>query len=154
MKTVHSIWNLLDGDGALKGVKFGTSDNAMLIEISQDTDDGTYPRVSDYMRDINSLEREGASHWINRLTRKKNKLEIDFCGVKIIRENKWTEEAILEFKEPVEVVLGYLDETPFVIDVKKIKGEFDHDYFWTRSGRQDKVANGYEIWFKIESYHG
>lgn len=152
MNTTHSIWSLIDGDGPLKGVKFGTSSNAMLIEVSQDTDDGTYPRVSDYMRDINSLEREGVTHFINRLTRKKNKLEIDFCGVKIIRENKWTDCAILEFEEPIDVVIGQVGDNLIIEKVKRVKGEFDHDYFWTRNGRQDKVANGYEIWFKIESY--
>lgn len=153
MKTTHSIWGVLDGDGTMKGVKFNDSGNAILFEVSQDTDDGTYPRLCDYMRDINSLEREGVSHFINRLTRKRDKTQIEFYdGVKIIRENKWTDEAIIEFKEPVEVVLGYLGETPIVIDVTKIKGTFDHDYFWTRNGRQQKVANGYEIWFKIDKY--
>jgi len=155
MKTTHSIWSLLDGDGPLKGIKMDFGNNCMLFEISQDTDDGTYPTVASYTRDANALDEEGASHWINRLTRKKDKTQIEFYdGVKIIRENKWSHDAVLEFKEPVEVVLGYLDETPFVIDVKKIKGEFIHDWFWTRNGRQDRIANGYEIWFKIESYHG
>lgn len=155
MKTTHSIWSLLDGDGPLKGIKMDFGNNCMLVEVSQDTDDGTYPTVASYTRDANALDEEGASHWINRLTRKKDKTQIEFYdGVKIIRENKWSHEAVLEFKEPVEVVLGYLDETPFVIDVKKIKGEFTHDWFWTRNGRQDRIANGYEIWFKIESYHG
>jgi hypothetical protein len=155
MKTTHSIWSLLDGDGPLKGIKMDFGNNCMLFEISQDTDDGTYPTVASYTRDANALDEEGASHWINRLTRKKDKTQIEFYdGVKIIRENKWSHDAVLEFKEPVEVVLGYLDETPIVIDVKKIKGEFTHDWFWTRNGRQDRIANGYEIWFKIESYHG
>ena len=155
MNTTHSIWSLIDGDGPLKGIKMDFGNNCMLVEVSQDTDDGTYPTVASYTRDANALDREGASHWINRLTRKKDKTQIEFYdGVKIIRENKWSHEAVLEFKEPVEVVLGYLDETPFVIDVKKIKGEFIHDWFWTRNGRQDRIANGYEIWFKIESYHG
>jgi len=155
MKTTHSIWSLLDGDGPLKGIKMDFGNNCMLFEISQDTDDGTYPTVASYTRDANALDEEGASHWINRLTRKKDKTQSEFYdGVKIIRENRWSHEAVLEFKEPVEVVLGYLDETPFVIDVKKIKGEFIHDWFWTRNGRQDRIANGYEIWFKIESYHG
>jgi hypothetical protein len=155
MKTTHSIWSLLDGDGPLKGIKMDFGNNCMLFEISQDTDDGTYPTVASYTRDANALDEEGASHWINRLTRKKDKTQIEFYdGVKIIREDKWSHDAVLEFKEPVEVVLGYLDETPIVIDVKKIKGEFTHDWFWTRNGRQDRIANGYEIWFKIESYHG
>lgn len=152
METTHSIWGILDGDGPLKGVKFGTSNNAIQIEVSQDTDDGTYPTVASYTRDANALDDEGASHFLNRLTRKKNKLEIEYDGVKIIRESRWDNQAILEFKEPIEVVIGQVGDKPIIEKVKKIKGEFDHDWFWTRNGRQDKIANGYEIWFKIESY--
>ena len=152
MKTAHTIWGILDGDGPLKGVRFGRSDNAIQFEVSQDTDDGTYPRLCDYMRDINALERDGASHFLNRLTRKKDKTQLDFEGVKIIRDSKWDSEATLEFKEPIEVVIGQIGEMLIVEKVKRIKGEFDHDYFWTRNGRQDKVANGYEIWFMIEEY--
>jgi hypothetical protein len=29
-------------------------------------------------------------------------------------------------------------------------GEFTHDWFWRNNGRQDKVANGFEIWFNIK----
>lgn len=153
MKTTHSIWSLLDGDGPLKGIKMDFGNICVLFEISQDTDDGTYPTVASYTRDANSLDREGASHWINRLTRKKDKTSIEFYdGAKIIRDSKWTNEAILEFKEPVEIVFAYIGETPVVRDVKKIKGTFTHDWFWTKNGRQDRIANGYEIWFVIESY--
>ena len=152
METTHSIWGILDGDGPLKGVKFGTSNNAIQIEVNQDTDDGTYPTVASYTRDANALDDEGASHFLNRLTRKKNKLEIEYDGVKIIRESRWDNQAILEFKEPIEVVICQVGDKPIIEKVKKIKGEFDHDWFWTRNGRQDKIANGYEIWFKIESY--
>ena len=152
METAHSIWGVLDGDGPLKGIKMDFGNNCMLFEVSQDTDDGTYPTVASYTRDANGLDDEGASHFLNRLTRKKNKLEIDYDGVKIIRESRWDNQAILEFKEPVEVVIGQVGDKPIIEKVKKIKGEFDHDWFWTRNGRQDKIANGYEIWFKIESY--
>jgi hypothetical protein len=124
----------------------------MLFEVSQDTDDGTYPTVASYTRDANALDREGASHFLNRLTRKKDKTLLEYDGVKIIRENKWTEEAVLEFKEPIEILFAYIGETPVVRDVKKIKGTFVHDWFWTKNGRQDRIANGYEIWFVVESY--
>jgi hypothetical protein len=150
--TTHTIWGIIDGDGAAGGVRFGDCDNAILFEVSKDTDDGTYPRLCDYMRDINSLELNGVTHFINRLTRKKNKLEIDYDGVKIIRTAKWQDEAVLEFKEPIDVVVGKVGERLVIEKVKRIKGEFDHDYFWTRNGRQSKVANGYEIWFKIKEY--
>lgn len=152
MKTTHTIWGILDGDDPLKGIRFGESDNAINFEVSQDTDDGTYPRLCDYMRDINALDSEGASHFLNRLTRKKNKLKIAYEGVTIIRDSKWSTDAVLEFKEPVDVVVGKVGERLIIEKVQRIKGEFYHDYFWTKSGRQDKVANGYEIWFKIEEY--
>ena len=152
MTTTHTIWGILDGDGPLKGVKFGTSNNAIQIEVSQDTDDGTYPRLCDYMRDINALDSEGASHFLNRLTRKKNKLKIVYEGVTIIRDSKWSTDAVLEFKEPIDVVVSTVGERLIIEKVQRIKGEFDHDYFWTKNGLQDKVANGYEIWFKIKEY--
>ena len=152
METVHSIWNVLDGDGPFKGIKMDFGNNCMMFEVSQDTDDGTYPTVASYTRDANSLDREGASHFLNKLTRKKDKLEIDYDGVKIIRNSKWDTKAILEFKEPVDVVIGQVGERLITEKVTKIGGEFQHDWFWTRNGRQGKIANGYEIWFVIENY--
>jgi hypothetical protein len=152
METAHSIWGVLDGDGPLKGIKMDFGNNCMLFEVSQDTDDGTYPTVASYTRDANGLDNEGASHFLNRLTRKKNKLEIEYDGVKIIRDSKWDNQAILEFKKPIEVVIGQVGDKPVIKTVTKIGGEFTHDWFWTKSGRQDKIANGYEIWFVIENY--
>ncbi|CAB4175040.1 hypothetical protein UFOVP1247_71 [uncultured Caudovirales phage] len=152
METTHSIWGVLDKDGPLKGIKTSIGNNCMLFDVSQDTDDGTYPTVASYTRDANGLDGEGASHFINRLTRKKNKLEIEYDGVKIIRDSKWDNQAILEFKEPIEVVIGQVGDKPIIEKVTKIGGEFTHDWFWTKNGRQDKIANGYEIWFVIGKY--
>jgi hypothetical protein len=152
METTHSIWGLLDGEGPLKGIKTSIGNNCILFEISQDTDDGTYPTVASYTRDANALDNEGTSHFLNRLTRKKDKTQLDYDGVKIIRDSKWDSEATLEFKEPIDVVIGKIGEKLIIEKVKKIRGEFQHDWFWTRNGRQDKIANGYEIWFVINSY--
>lgn len=152
METTHSIWGVFDKEGPLKGIKMDFGNNCMLFEVSQDTDDGTYPTVASYTRDANGLDEEGASHFINRLTRKKNKLEIEYDGVKIIRESKWDNQAILEFKEPIEVVIGQVGDKPIIEKVTKIGGEFTHDWFWSKGGRQDKIANGYEIWFVIGKY--
>jgi hypothetical protein len=152
METAHSIWGVLDGDGPLKGIKMDFGNNCMLFEVSQDTDDGTYPTVASYTRDANGLDNEGASHFLNRLTRKKNKLEIEYDGVKIIRDSKWDNHAILEFKEPIDVVIGQVGDKPIIEKVTKIGGEFTHDWFWSKHGRQDKIANGYEIWFVIGNY--
>ena len=152
METTHSIWGVFDKDGPFKGIKMDFGNNCMLFEVSQDTDDGTYPTVASYTRDANGLDEEGASHFINRLTRKKNKLEIEYDGVKIIRDSKWDNQAILEFKEPIEVVIGQIGDKPIIEKVTKIGGEFVHDWFWSKNGRQDKIANGYEIWYVIGKY--
>jgi hypothetical protein len=150
--TTHTIWGILDGEGPVKGIKTSFGDNSILFEISQDTDDGTYPTVASYVRDANALDDEGASHFLNRLTRKKDKTKIDYDGVKIVRDSKWSNDATLEFKEPVDVVIGQIGDKPIVEKVKKIKGEFTHDWFWKKNGRQNKIANGYEIWFSITGY--
>lgn len=153
MKTVHSIWNLLDGDGPLGPIETDFGQSCMLFEVSQDTDDGSYPRLCDWMREANSLDREGASHWLNRLTRKANKLKIPFYGgVTIVRDRKWETAAVLEFDQPIEVVMGHVGGRPIIEKVKKIRGEFHHDWFWTKNGLQSKIANGYEIWFEIKEY--
>lgn len=153
MKTVHSIWNLLDGDGPLGSIETDFGQSCMLFEVSQDTDDGSYPRLCDWMREANSLDREGASHWLNRLTRKANKLKIPFYGgVTIVRDRKWETAAVLEFDQPIEVVMGHVGGRPIIEKVKKIRGEFHHDWFWTKNGLQSKIANGYEIWFEIKEY--
>lgn len=154
MTTTHSIWEILDEGVTFKPVDLKSSfiKNAMLFEISEDTDDGTFPRVSDYTRFANSLDSDGTSYFINRLTRKKNKLELDFCGVKITRGSQWDTKAILEFPEPIDVIMGYVGEKAIVEKVKRIQGEFTHDWFFKKSGRQDKIANGFEIWFEVEKY--
>lgn len=153
MKTTHSIWSLLDGDSPLKGTSTQFGRECILFEISQDTDDGCYPRLCDWMRHANSLDSEGTSHWLNRLTRKKNRLSIPYYGgVTIKRDSEWSTDAVLEFDSPIQVVMGMIGERPIIDEVKKIKGSFDHDWFFTRAGRQSKIANGYEIWFSIDEY--
>ena len=156
MTTTHSIWEILDEGVTFEPVDLKSSfiKNAMLFEISEDTDDGTFPRVSDYTRFANSLDSEGTSYFINRLSRKKNKLELDFCGVKITRGSQWDCKAILEFPEPIDVIMGYVGEKAIVEKVKRIQGDFTHDWFFRKSGRQDKIANGFEIWFEVEKYLG
>ena len=156
MKTTHSIWGILDDNEVFEGIDISSSfiKNAMLFEISEDGDDGTFPRVSDYTRFANSLDSEGTSYYLNRLTRKKNKLELDFCGVKVSRESQWDTKAIIEFSDPIEVVMGHVGDKPIIEKVKRMEGSFTHDWFWRKNGRQDKIANGFEIWFEVEKYLG
>lgn len=154
METTFTLWGIEDKI-ALEPISLKHSThvkNSILFERSDDCEDGTYPRVSDYTRLVNKIESEGPAAWVNRLTRKKNKLKIEYLGCTIVREKDWQDEAVLEFKEPIEVVFAHIGEEPVVKHVKKVKGEFTHDWFWLNGGRQDKVANGFEIYFNIKEY--
>jgi hypothetical protein len=155
METSSSIWEIIEENKVLEPRTLKHSHhikNAILFEISDDNEDGTYPRVCDYTRLANKIDADGTSAWLNRLTRKRNKKSIDYWGCKIIRSVDYEDNAILEFETPVKVIFGYVGDEPIIKEVKKVKGEFTHDWFWSKNGRQDKIANGFEIWFNIQEY--
>ena len=155
MKTSNSIWEIIEDGAALtpySGSRSSNIKNAILFEISDDCEDGTYPRVSDYTRLANKIDSDGPAAWLNRLTRKRNKKVIDYYNFKIHRTSDFEDGAILEFETPIEVVFAHIGDTPIIKEVKKIRGEFTHEWFWLSRGRQDKIANGFEIYFNIEEY--
>ena len=156
MESTHTLWDVIE-EGKVLSPYTGSHSSphirkAILFEISEDTEDGTYPRVSDYVRLTNKIEANGTSVWVNRLTRKRNKKSIEFFGCKIERSADYEDEATIEFATPIQVIFGYVGDEPIIKEIKKIKGEFTHDWFWMKSGRQDKVANGFEIWFNIKEF--
>ena len=155
METTHSIWDIIEEDKVLDPYTRKHSyhiKNSILFEISDDNEDGTYPRVCDYTRLANKIDSDGTSVWVNRLTSKKNKKNIEFWGCQIQRTAEYEDEATIEFKTPIKVIFGYIGDEPIIKEVKKIRGEFTHDWFWTKNGRQDKIANGFEIWFNIKEF--
>ena len=153
METSHSLWNIIEDNAAFAGYTRKGFDikNAMLFEISSDDEDGTYPRVCDYTRLANAIDGDGVSAYLNRCA-KRNKLNFNFMGVKVIRDAAYEDKATIEFAEPINVVFGQIGEERIIKKVKKMKGEFTHEWFWTKRGRQQKIANGFEIWFNVKEY--
>ena len=156
METAHSIWEVTDMELPFKGVKFMESQNAMLFDIHEDTDDGTYEKVADWKRFVNKLDNEGTAFFINKLAGKgkRKKTMIEAYDVTIFRKSEWDTDATIEFKEPITVVIGKVGDVEITAEVKRIRGEFDHDYFFKKNGRQQELANGFEIWFKVNEYLG
>lgn len=155
METTHSIWEVTDMELPFKGIKFMESQNAMLFDIHEDTDDGTYEKVADWKRMVKKLDSEGTSFFLNQLARgKRKKTLIEAYDVTIFRKNDWDTDAIIEFKEPIIVHIGKVGDTDITAAVKRVRGEFDHDYFFKKNGRQQEFANGFEIWFKVNEYLG
>lgn len=145
METTHSLWNLIEEEGvALKNNK------EILFEISTDNEDGTYPLIMHYVTFANKIDKEGTSAWLNRMGGKK-KLNFKYLdGVTIIRDAEYESQAKLVFDSPIAIIMGYVGEEPIVTKVTQISGEFCHEWFWTQNPRQNKIANGFEISFKIE----
>lgn len=155
MKTTHSIWDILEEGTVLLPITLQWSNhikNSILFDVHQDTDDGSFPRVSDWTRFANKIDNDGVYRFLNGLTRKKNKLNIRYDQCIIIRDKDWDDEAVIEFDAPIQVVFGHIGDEPIIKEVKKIKGEFTHDWFYTKCGAQDKIANGVEIYFNIHEY--
>lgn len=155
METTHSIWEVTDMEMPFKGIKFMESQNAMLFDIHEDTDDGTYEKAADWKRTVKKLDSDGTSFFLNQLARgKRKKTLIEAYDVTIFRKNDWDTDAIIEFKEPIIVHIGKVGDTDITAAVKRIRGEFDHDYLFKKNGRQQEFANGFEIWFKVNEYLG
>ena len=155
METTSNFWGIIDENKALEPISLSCSSHikeAMLFDVHQDTDDGSFPRVSDWTRFANKIDNDGIYRFLNGLTRKKNKLNIRYDQCTIIRDKDWEDEAVIEFDSPINVVFGRVGDEPIIKAVKKIKGEFTYDWFWTRRGAQDKIANGIEIYFNIHEY--
>lgn len=124
--------------------------NEMILEISSDDEDGTYPLVSHYVRLLNRIDKYGASAWLNWGKRKPLTVDLGYC--KVIRESKFSNIGKLVFDEPIKVNFGNIGNDYIIKEVTEIEGEFSYDYFWKNKGRQNKIPNGFEIIFQVSNY--
>jgi len=116
---------------------------SLFIDTTEDTDDGTWLRVSDYVRFANKVN-EGDTRAIQNylIGAKRNKLD---WGVFVLEKDS-DDGLIVTFHEPIRVLFGEVGGTPVIQEVNKLKGKISYDFFWRRSGgRQDKIANGIEF---------
>jgi hypothetical protein len=127
------------------------SPKTLRFDIMQDTYDGIFPRVSDWTRLINRMDRHGVSEYLNWLGgRKKLDYQATYCQV--TRESDYDSEATLTFKKPIQVVFGKVGEELITREVTQIKGEFFFDWFWLTNGRQHQKANGFEVFFNCQEF--
>jgi hypothetical protein len=118
----------------------------MNIETSTDDEDGTYPEVKDYIELIDKMDADGTDAWLNWCS-SGNALDIDLGYCRVVRDTEYAVEARLEFPEPIKMKVAEVNGEPVLVDVDTIEGEFTHEWFFTKSGRQDEKANGFDIYF-------
>lgn len=151
--TSPRLFEIIEEDAFFKPLKNvnGIAGQFLEMEMSSDDEDGTYPLVMHYVTLVNKMDKEGTSAFLNYFGRK-DKLNIEWSGCKIVRKSKWDSEATVIFDKPITMVFGQVGEELITKEVRQIEGEFTHEWFWMKKGRQDKVANGFYIYFDCQKF--
>ena len=127
----------------LKDLSFNR--RTLFIDTTEDSDDGTWLRVSDYKRFCNKVDDGDTKAIQNFLIGGKRK-KCDYG--EFILEKKNDDEIIVNFKSPVKALFGYVGEEPIVKEVTKLEGKIHWDFFFRRNGRQSDIANGIEFYLE------
>ena len=155
METSHQLFKIVeDGEifdpiGSIN--QGGEHGKWMSFEHLFDTDDGIFPRVSDWTRFVNRIENDGVTEYLTWIS-KNNKLKIDSGYCTIIRKGKWDNEATLYFDKPIEIEFGEINGDPITGKANVIHGEFSYEWGWWKNGRQNKMANSVEIFFDCQKF--
>lgn len=122
------------------------------VEYMDDMEDGTFPRVSDWTRLVNRIDKYGVSEYLTWASRDKNKLIIDLGHCKIIRDSKTSDSGTIIFEKPIQVIVATLNNEPVTISANQIEGSFTFEWLWSKKGRQDITANAIEIYFNCKNF--
>lgn len=149
--TTSCIYNL--DDNLLEPAKGYYKDrDRIYIDTTEDGDDGTWSRVSDYVKFCNKVDNRDYRAVQNFLVGKRKKLD---CGEFILSKEtiQYADGLMIEFKKPQKVVFGsYTKDNKTVLvteEIKAVKGKLSHDfYYFKNTGRQDKIANGIELFIE------
>lgn len=138
IKTSTSIFAIAEDEAAIpfeKGLK-------LFIDQTEDTDDGTWTRVSDYTRFCNRVDSGDTKAIQNFLIGNRRK-SLDYGAFFLTKDSD--DGFIVTFISPVKVLFGEISGEPVVKTIKELKGKISWDFFFKRNGRQDKIANGIEF---------
>ncbi len=153
INTSSRLFEIIEENSFFQPIKKvnGIAGQFLELETSSDDEDGTYPLIMHYVTLVNKMDKEGTSAYLNHIGGK-DKLNISWNGCKIIRASKWDDKATIVFDTPITMIFGYVGEEPITREVKQIEGEFTHEWFWMKKGRQSKVANGFSIFFDCQKF--
>lgn len=152
-ETSCCLSSIVDGEEIFSPVNKvnSTSGKWMLFETTEDTEDGTFPEVAEYVSLVKEMDDEGTNAFLN--WHGGQELEFDNGYCKVSRKSKHNTTATLVFSKPIEIVVAELNGEPVTIKANKITGEFTHEWYWFKNnGRQDKVANGFNVWFDCQKF--
>lgn len=121
------------------------------LDQSQDTDDGIYENVEDWVKLMQLIDEGSAAEYLN-FHSGKNTLEIQYDNFKLIRENNYTDEVKIIFNDPVTVQFATVNREPVTKEVKEITGKLCLSFAWLKNGRQTDYANILEVWLNCTEF--
>ena len=130
---------------------YGGKADRVYIDQTEDSDDGTWLRVSDYTRFCNKVD-EGDTRAIQNFLVGGKRTKCDWGH--FILEKDSDDGLIVTFKSPTKVHFGHIGEKPILEEVTKLRGKISYEFFWSRNGRQDKIANGIEFFLEDVEFIG
>lgn len=153
IETTYQLFKVIDEQEVLKPLSKVNGEKGKFIQFENYDEgyDGIFPRISDWTRFANRIDEVGVSAYLTWAGNSKLKFDSGYCTV--VRNSSYCSEATLIFKNPIQVVLDYLNDQPIIIDVNRITGEFTYEWYWLKQGRQEKIANGIEIYFNCRKYY-
>lgn len=140
IETTNSIMNAVETGEILKFRKANDSQKrALFLQVVEFGEIG-YERKSDWMRLVNKLNSYDETPIKRMITGDKKSL--DWGGVVISRTDiTYSEDGfLLEFTEPVELLIETMGEKAIVIRVSKLKGEITYEWFH-RNSHNEELGN-------------
>lgn len=155
MKTTSSLFNIEDEDIILKPITgYSKIYNRIYINFTEDLEDGTWLRVSDYIRFYNKVKDFNYKSIQNFLIGKRK--SYDYGDFVLSKEG--SEKLKITFKEPKEIIITEIikngNHVPIFEKVKSIVGLICWEFYYIDKGRQDKVPNGIELFIEDLEYFG
>lgn len=148
MTTNNEIYAIVD-DG---DILLPSRDNYITIETHQDSDDGTFPKVNDYIKFYNKVRNNGIEHWLNYYDYDKDNNHIKFDGFVFTPKHEKSEFGVLKFDKPIKVCFGKIGDKLVIDEVSEIRGHFDFECWFVKNGLQNKLPNVIRLLFQIEEY--
>ena len=138
METTNQFFELFNENTALD-----ISGKVYLEELSM-SHDGIFPRLSDWSRFANSIDKNGAGEYIEK--------HFKWYNIQSINETKNYGTYTIIFKEPITVLLATINGEPVTAQAQLFTAAISHDWYYSSHHQKQypqwEKATGIEIFLE------
>lgn len=111
--------------------------------------EGNLERVSDWMRLINKLNNHDTTPILRMITGDNKTSDWDYFTVSRTDIEYSEDGFLIEFKEPIQVVVAEIKDYYIIVDVTKLKGEIHWEWSYYGPDNSSNNINGYANMLEI-----